>query len=68
MNSPILKKGDHWLGIVNDFFKNSLIDCLAWTSAVCMKKDFFESLDGFDYKITNGAGEDSDLWLSLIHI
>ena len=48
MNSPILKKGDHWLGIVNDFFKNSLIDCLAWTSAVCMKKDFFESLDGFD--------------------
>ena len=63
MNSPILKKGDHWLGIVNDFFKNSLIDCLAWTSAVCMKKDFFESLDGFDYKITNGAGEDSDLWL-----
>ena len=63
MNSPILKKGDHWIGIVNDFFKNSLIDCLAWTSAVCMKKDFFESLNGFDYKITNGAGEDSDLWL-----
>jgi hypothetical protein len=26
MNSPILKKGDHWLGIVNDFFKNSLIE------------------------------------------
>jgi hypothetical protein len=28
-----------------------------------MRKDFFLSLNGFDTKITHGAGEDTDLWL-----
>tara|TARA_B100000809_G_scaffold266928_1_gene333139 strand:+ start:3011 stop:3955 length:945 start_codon:yes stop_codon:yes gene_type:complete len=63
MNSSILKNGNDWNGIVNNYFENSLIDCLAWTSAVCMRKDFFLSLNGFDTKITHGAGEDTDLWL-----
>lgn len=63
MNAPILKKGDNWNGIISNYFENSLIDCLAWTSAVCMKKEFLNSLNGFDIKITHGAGEDTDLWL-----
>jgi glycosyltransferase involved in cell wall biosynthesis len=63
MNSSIFKNGSDWNGIVNNYFENSLIDCLAWTSAVCMRKDFFVSLNGFDTKITHGAGEDTDLWL-----
>jgi len=63
MLSPIINNGGNWFGEVDDFFGNSLIDCLAWTSAVCMKKDFFISLIGFDITITNGAGEDTDLWL-----
>jgi len=62
MISPIMEK-ENWLGIVDDYFKNSLIDALAWTSAVCMKKNFFQELNGFDATITNGAGEDTDLWL-----
>lgn len=62
MISPIMEKKD-WNGVVEDYFKNSLIDALAWTSAVCMKKDFFTELGGFDSKITNGAGEDTDLWI-----
>ena len=63
MNSPIMTLGEQWQGEVTNFFENSLIDCLAWTSAVCMKKDFFKSLNGFDITITHGAGEDTDLWL-----
>lgn len=62
MISPILEKKE-WSGIVEDYFKNSLIDALAWTSAVCMKKSFFQKLKGFDATITNGAGEDTDLWI-----
>tara|TARA_R100001369_G_scaffold92840_1_gene140311 strand:+ start:5334 stop:6281 length:948 start_codon:yes stop_codon:yes gene_type:complete len=63
MISPILKKGEGWIGLVDDYFKNSLADALAWTSAVGMKKDFFETLNGFDTTITHGAGEDTDLWI-----
>lgn len=62
MISPLMEKSD-WMGIVDDYFKNSLVDALAWTSAVCMKKTFFQELKGFDATITNGAGEDTDLWL-----
>ena len=62
MISPIMEKTG-WSGIVDDYFQNSLIDALAWTSAVCMKKEFFQKLNGFDTTITNGAGEDTDLWL-----
>ena len=60
--SPIMEKKE-WRGIVSDYFKNSLADPLAWTSAVCMKKKFFMELNGFDPTITNGAGEDTDLWI-----
>lgn len=63
MISPVLEKGGAWMGLVPYYFKNSLIDTLAWTSAVCFKKSFFEDLDGFDTAITHGAGEDTDLWL-----
>jgi len=63
MSSPLLDQSGEWKGKVTDFFKNSLIDCLAWTSAVCIKKSFFQKLNGFDSTITHGAGEDTDLWL-----
>lgn len=62
MLSPIMERAN-WMGMVDDYFEYSLVDALAWTSAVAMRKDFFESLNGFDYTITNGAGEDTDLWL-----
>jgi len=63
MNSPIIHKEKHWKGAIDNYFKWSLKDPLAWTSAVCMKKEFFQKLSGFDATITMGAGEDTDLWL-----
>ncbi len=63
MVSPILKFPENWQGEIENYFENSLIDCVAWTSAVCMKKSFFNLLNGFDTTITLGAGEDTDLWL-----
>ncbi len=63
MRSPVRDKDADWCGIIENYFKHSLVDALAWTSAVAMKVSFFESLHGFDFKITNGAGEDTDLWL-----
>jgi glycosyltransferase involved in cell wall biosynthesis len=63
MSSPLIDESGEWKGKVSEFFKNSLVDCLAWTSAICMKKVFFQELKGFDHTITHGAGEDTDLWL-----
>jgi glycosyltransferase involved in cell wall biosynthesis len=61
MVSPIFKKGENWSGVVGDFFENSLIDCLACASSVCMKTDFFKSLNGFNSQTTHA--EDIDLWI-----
>lgn len=61
MRSPLMAHGDDWMGEVDDFFANSMQDCLAWTSAVCMKKSFFEELGGFDLALRNM--EDTDLWV-----
>ncbi|MCW9037495.1 MULTISPECIES: glycosyltransferase family A protein [Altibacter] len=63
MISPILESAVSWKGPVDNYFKYSLMDALAWTSAVCFKKTFFQELNGFDATITHGAGEDTDLWI-----
>lgn len=63
IDSPIFSLGSEWQGKVENYFKYCLIDTIAWTSAICIKKDFFESLKGFDSTITHGAGEDTDLWI-----
>lgn len=62
MFTPLFTTNFH-RGPVVDFFMNSTVDCLAWTSAVVMDKAFVETLGLFDSKITHGAGEDSDLWI-----
>lgn len=63
MDSPLLSNTSGWMGYVDNFFEASLIDCVAWTSAVAMPKRVFEDLKGFDARITHGAGEDTDLWV-----
>lgn len=63
MESPILDKGEDWKGEVEEYASYCYADCIAWTSAVCFEKSFFEKLGGFDTSITMGAGEDTDLWL-----
>lgn len=61
MSSPLMNNGEAWVGEVADFFANSMQDCLAWTSAVCLRKVFFEELGGFDLILRNS--EDTDLWI-----
>lgn len=54
-----------WNGIVKDYFKSSLFSCIAWTSAIMVPKKVLEDFNGFDEKITLGAGEDTDLWIKI---
>lgn len=63
MGSSILIDKPQEILNISNYFEYSLVDALAWTSAVGMKKSFFKYLNGFDHTITNGAGEDTDLWL-----
>lgn len=65
VDTPLQNKEDGWMGYVDDFFEASLIDCIAWTSAVAIPKAIFKKLRGFDARITHGAGEDTDLWVRI---
>jgi len=62
LQSPIMEQ-EALMVKIDDFFQQSFADCIAWTSAVAFRKDFFQSLGGFDTDITMGAGEDTDLWV-----
>lgn len=61
-DGPIMKNDSSYVSVSN-YFENCLIDSISWTSAMCFKKSFFNSLNGFDASITHGAGEDTDLWI-----
>lgn len=50
-------------GIVGDFFKSSLIDCIAWTSAVAIPKHTFKAVGNFDGNLA--SGQDTDLWIRI---
>ena len=63
MQTNLLDEDEVFEGVVEDYFRYSLVSSLAWTSAVCMKKEFFNDLGGFNKRITFGAGEDTDLWI-----
>lgn len=49
--------------IVNDFFKASIINSVAWTSAVAISKDKFNIIGGFNSKLK--TAQDLDLWIRL---
>ena len=49
--------------LVRDFFKASIINCVAWTSAVAFTKETFETLGCFDE--TLDTNEDLDLWIKF---
>ena len=61
MNSPIMDNGENWFGEIDDFFNYCFVDSLTNSSSVCLKKEFFNSLDGFNKLYTHG--EDTDLWI-----
>ncbi|OIQ30749.1 MAG: hypothetical protein BM564_00630 [Bacteroidetes bacterium MedPE-SWsnd-G2] len=54
-----------WTGLVDDYFKSSTVNCIAWTSAVMLPKSILSQYNGFDERITMGAGEDTDLWMRV---
>jgi len=56
---------ENWSGIVADFFKSSMINRIAWTSAIAIPKKAFAKVGNFDENITLGAGEDTDLWIRM---
>ncbi|WP_353778091.1 glycosyltransferase [Winogradskyella sp. 3972H.M.0a.05] len=52
---------NNWKGIVNDFFHNSMNNCIAHTSAIMIPKQIFDELNGFNENFD--SGEDTDLWI-----
>ncbi|MCB0445477.1 MAG: hypothetical protein KDC68_07490, partial [Gelidibacter sp.] len=52
-----------WLGIVANYFNNSMSNNLASSSSVVIPKTVFSTLNGFN---TNyNSGEDTDLWIRI---
>ncbi len=49
--------------LVEDFFKASIINCLAWTSAVAFSKEKFNAIGGFDPYLK--TTQDLDLWIRI---
>ncbi|MGJ8592711.1 MAG: glycosyltransferase family 2 protein [Aquaticitalea sp.] len=54
---------ENFSGIVKDFFHHSLVNQIAWTSAVVIPKQILERYGGFDASMK--AGEDTDLWTRI---
>ena len=55
----------NWSGVVDNYFESSLVNSIAWTSAVMVPKHIFDTIGLFDENITLGAGEDIDLWIRI---
>jgi glycosyltransferase involved in cell wall biosynthesis len=52
-----------WKGIVKDYFDSSVLNSIAWTSAVMVPISTFEKVGYFD-DVYN-SGEDTDLWIRI---
>lgn len=50
-------------GLVKDYFTSSLIDSIAWTSAVAIPKDIFDKHGVFRTDIK--SGQDTEMWIRL---
>lgn len=50
-------------GYLNNFFKSSLINRIALTSATCISKKVYSEIGGFKPEISNG--EDLDYWIRI---
>ena len=54
---------DNYQGYVTDFFKSSLINRVALTPAVCIHKDIFKEIGGFDPQLK--SDQDLDYWIKI---
>lgn len=50
-------------GYVKDFFRSSIVNRIALTSAVAVSKDIFHKIGGFDVGIS--SGQDLDYWIRI---
>lgn len=54
---------ENFIGVVPDFFKHSLINCIAWISAICVPKKVFNDIGNFDTEIF--SEQDTDLYIRI---
>lgn len=52
------------LRIIENYFDNALINTMFLTSATAVRKDFFDTNEGFDSNLTRG--EDLDVWFRAV--
>ena len=50
-------------GVVDDFFLSSIVDCIAWTSALMVPKIVFQKLGGFNEGLK--TSEDTEMWIRI---
>jgi len=53
----------NYKGIVPGFFKHSLLNCIAWISAICVPKYVFNDIGTFDLEIF--SEQDTDLYIRI---
>jgi len=54
---------ENFKGVVPDFFNNSLLNCVAWISAICIPKAIFNKVGVFDPDIY--SEQDTDLYIRI---
>lgn len=52
-----------WKGVIKDYFESSLVNSIAWTSAVMVPKSTFDKIGHFN--TAYNSGEDTDLWIRI---
>ena len=50
-------------GVVDDFFQSSIVDCIAWTSALMVPKIVFQKLGSFNDGLK--TSEDTEMWIRI---
>ncbi|MDA9576126.1 glycosyltransferase [Flavobacteriaceae bacterium] len=54
---------ENFFGVVEDFFKSSTVDCVAWTSAIMIPAYIFKKTGYFNDSLK--SGQDTDLWIRI---
>ena len=54
---------NNYSGIVQDFFKSSTVDCVAWTSAVMIPAYIFKNNSHFNESLK--SGQDTEMWIRI---
>ena len=63
INNKFIDIPENSEGYITDFFKSSLINRVALTSAVCIHKDIFNEIGGFDPTLK--SDQDLDYWIKI---